>query len=219
MNGKCRECTNTYKRDWRNRNRDKDNERKLKHYYENRELYKDKAVKWKQKNFKRVSLYNQKYRKENQNYFRRYRKENKSKIIIKDQRREARKRFLPEDLTEEQYEEIMEIFGYSCALTGETEDIHMDHVIPLSVGHGGTTKRNIIPLKASINLSKGASNIFEWFEQRGGYYDIDRSKFEKMIEHLAEINGMTEEEYKEYVYFCHENPIEIDYENSQEGSA
>lgn len=126
------------------------------------------------------------------------------------QRRYARKRALPDDLTLEQYEETLSHFSYGCALTGQHNDIEQEHAIPLSIGHGGTTFGNCYPMASGLNQSKNNANIFEWFETNSQRFNLEQSRFDRLIEWLGKANGMTVEEYRDYVYWCHANPRSID---------
>lgn len=118
--------------------------------------------------------------------------------------RSERLKALPNTLTVDELEEIMNKFN-GCALTGDSSNIHMDHVIPIATEKGGTVKENIIPLRADLNMSKGSKNIFEWFEENADKYSLSRKSFEELINYLADINGMSVEEYRAYVYECHEH--------------
>jgi hypothetical protein len=124
------------------------------------------------------------------------------------QRRLARKRYLPDDFTAEQLSQVINVFNGGCALTGERV-FHWDHVVPLSVGHGGTTYGNMIPLRGDLNISKSNRNIFEWFEANRQLFKLEQERFNRLIEWLGKANGMTVEEYRDYVYECHANPNEI----------
>lgn len=124
-------------------------------------------------------------------------------------RRKTRTNALINDLTAEDRAEILARFNNKCALTGRDVPLHLDHVIPVAVGHGGTTKANILPVWQRINSSKSDRNIFEWYEENGERFGVCPSKFSESIEYLAGLNGMTFEEYKDYVYDCHENPNDI----------
>jgi hypothetical protein len=75
---------------------------------------------------------------------RNWRRNNPEKATLIAERRRARKQSLPDDFTEEQMLETFEVFG-GCALTGEMDSLHWDHVIPLATGFGGTTFGNMIP--------------------------------------------------------------------------
>lgn len=133
-------------------------------------------------------------------------RDNRGQYYLRVNRRRARERQLPDTLTSEQRDIIIKQFDGGCALTGDKTDVHLDHVIPISIGHGGTIFENIIPLRADLNLSKGTDNIFEWFESNRQRLKLNRTKFNALIEYLADINGMTTQEYEDYVRECHDNP-------------
>jgi 5-methylcytosine-specific restriction endonuclease McrA len=132
---------------------------------------------------------------------------NKEKVKLAYHRRLARKKSLPDNLTTEQVTHMLEHFG-GCALTGSV-DLHLDHVIPLAAGRGGTVVENMIPLRSDLNISKNSRNIFEWFNKFKDAHGLKRDKFDELIEYLANLNGMTTEDYRDYVYWCHENPREV----------
>lgn len=124
--------------------------------------------------------------------------------------RRARQRYLKNDFTIKQRESIFKRFNYSCALTGVSEEVHWDHVIPLATGHGGTTYSNMIPLHSTLNLSKNDQNIFEWFNKNKVKFELSEERFNSLIDWIASNNHMSYAEYKKYVYWCHENtPEEI----------
>lgn len=131
--------------------------------------------------------------------------DNRKHTIRRKRRREA----LVDDFTNEQREALLDRFNGKCALTGKSLPIHLDHVIPLSIGHGGTTIANMLPIWQRINTSKNASNIFEWYEENGERFEVCPKRFYEAIEYLAELNGMTPDEYRDYVYECHANPNDI----------
>lgn len=56
-------------------------------------------------------------------------------------------------------------------------------------------------------MSKGNKNPFEWIKTRE---DIDLEKWDKSVGYLAKLNNMTREEFEKYVYWCFENPNEIE---------
>jgi hypothetical protein len=143
-----------------------------------------------------------------------WQKNNREKTSAAAQRRRARKVSLPYDLTEEEIDIILSRFN-GCVLTGDIS-FHLDHVIPLAIGHGGTTFGNISPLRSDLNMSKSDRNIFEWFDSVRQRFELSQENFDTLIEWLASVNEMTVEEYRDYVYWCHENPRSID-ENKTEG--
>lgn len=216
LGGRSVSCKNCYKKHYRaNReywsqkhldNKESINERHKKYYKASREYW----IKRYQDNKDRILSLNKQWRKVNQEKHRelsrKWYSENKEKKVITEQKRRARKKSLPNSWTNEDREFTLEYFGDSCCLTGENEDIHFDHVIPLSIGHGGTIVGNMVPLRADLNRSKGNKNIFEWFYEVKDQHNLSQEKFDRLIEYLADINEMTVEEYKDYVYWCHENP-------------
>ena len=143
-------------------------------------------------------------------YHRQHYADNRDQYYLRGERRRARLRKIPDTLTSEQRDLIIARFDGGCALTGDKADVHLDHVIPITIGHGGTIFENIIPLRADLNLSKGTGNIFDWFESNRQRLKLDRMKFNALIEYLADINGMTTKEYENYVRECHENPRQLD---------
>lgn len=124
-------------------------------------------------------------------------------------RRKARKESLVDDFTDQQRSKMFSSFGSKCALTGKDVPLHVDHVMPLAIGHGGTTASNMLPIWQRINSSKGAKNIFEWYEENGDRFEVLPELFDKAIEYLADLNEMTTHEYRDYVYECHANPNDI----------
>jgi predicted transcriptional regulator len=159
----------------------------MKYYYKDREKFLAYAKKWQSNN------------------------KDKMKRLMKRHYhlRLARKRSLPDDLTATQLAFTLCEFDNRCALTGESA-IHLDHVIPLSIGHGGTTYGNMIPLRSDLNMSKNNHNIFEWFEANRQRFELSQERFDNLIEWLASANAMTVDEYRNYVYWCHANPRNID---------
>lgn len=217
---RCKECDSIKGKEYRRNNPEKERERSRRYYEENREeiLIKDKI--YREENSEYIKEYRRKFRKENPDKMR-YHEQNRSPEA-KEARREWRKQYyrdnpdkwsqyklnrrarelsLPNTLTECEIKEIHSLFN-GCSLSDEKDDIHLDHFIPLSTGYGGTFKGNMIPLHSELNLSKGSQNPFEWVKWKEG---IDLDKFDRVVEYLAEINGMTYDEYKDYVYQCFES--------------
>lgn len=126
-------------------------------------------------------------------------------------RRRANMKHLPCEWSEIEESSVLRSFHHKCALTNsdETLGIDMDHVIPLSIGHGGTYVGNVIPLGQSINRSKNAGNIFDWFEANRQRFELDQSRFDSLVAKLAEQNGLTSEEFREYTDWCFANPRDL----------
>ena len=216
VRGKTRKLQQEYNRKWNKINKEKRNKyskewRKSNPSYSkiySKIYYKDNADNWRNR-YKPNLLSMEEWRRRNPNYNTDYYRRNPEKSVLYRHKRAARKRSLPDDLTEEQLVIIQEYFDNSCSLTSLKEDIHFDHVIPLAIGRGGTTIGNIIPLNAKLNSSKSTSNIFVWFNSNEERLSLDKYLFDKTIKWLAYHNKMTVNEYKEYVDYCHENPVEV----------
>lgn len=133
-----------------------------------------------------------------------WQRRNKDKKAISRLKRRAIQKSLRNDFTLEQMENTLEFFG-GCALTGGMDNIQWDHVIPLTCGKEGTTVGNMIPLRKDLNISKYNHNLFTWFDRNQSRLGLCPRKFESLINWLSQANGMSVEEYKAYVFKCHEN--------------
>lgn len=81
--------------------------------------------------------------------------------------------------------------GNSCAYCGSTDNLEMDHVIPLSRG-GEHAGHNVAPACMTCNRSKGARTPFEWLMFGGGVLKMTQasSTAERWI-HAPETIGST----------------------------
>lgn len=176
-------------------------------YESDKEKYKERNRKYYENNKERISERYREYCKENREYLaelsRNWRRNNPEKSTLITERRRARKKALPDNFTEEQMLETLNFFG-GCALTGDTDSLHWDHVIPLATNMGGTTFGNMIPLRRDLNISKNDGNIFEWFGRNKERFNLSQSNFDRLIEWLAEVNDMSVAEYRDFVYGCFE---------------
>lgn len=109
---------------------------------------------------------------------------------------------LPNTFTDEQKQLVLDRFNNRCAFTGEETSLHLDHVIPIAWEIEGTVVSNMLPLSASANSSKHDSNVFEWYEKKGRQYNVKEDLFIVAITYIAELNNMSFDEYKQYVYDC-----------------
>lgn len=197
----CKECRNIINRKGYTDKKEWFKEHNRKHYFGNKDHIQEKS-----RNRMRKML------EENPEYYRELKRMDFIKYPERNSlavhRRLARKGSLPDNLTTQQHRAIKENFKECCALTGDS-NTHLDHVIPLSIGHGGTVNGNIIPIRADLNVSKGAKNIFEWFDANKERFELSQHKFDELIDYLSEINGMTPKEYRAYVDWCFDNPRDI----------
>jgi hypothetical protein len=88
----------------------------------------------------------------------RWQRNNPQKLKVRWQRRQARKKALPAQLTAAQWEWLVEQSGHCCVYCGKHESevgpLAQEHVLPVSQG-GGYTIFNIRPSCASDNSRKG----------------------------------------------------------------
>lgn len=206
-----------YGRKYREENADIIRKRKRRWYEDNPDYYPryreknaDVLLAYREENADVIRENSRKWRENNPNYLRDHRENNRRMYQLYVQRRRARRALLPNTLTESQQAEVFAHFNGGCALTGTSEDIHFDHVIPLATGYGGTIYENMIPLRGDLNTSKSTRCIFDWFYEEKERFELSQRNFDNLIEYLAGINDMTVEEYEEYVRWCHDNPRSID---------
>lgn len=182
-----------------------DPEYRRKYYEENREaiLAKDKK-RYESRKEERLTYYKE-YAKNNEARIkeikRRYYLRNKDKCIFRAYRRKMAVKKSSFRLTKSCIPSIIQEFKGVCALSGDA-DTHLDHFIPISTGHGETSRYNLILLSAHLNLSKSDRNPFEWAES---LTDDQRIRFDKVVEYLADLNGLTVSDYREFVFWCFEN--------------
>lgn len=125
-----------------------------------------------EKQMKRLRLWSRKDRKRNPEKYRRwrrlYRKNNPTKVWEDNHRRLSRLRSLPYQFDETDHHRMMEYWG-GCVITGETDDLHIDHWIPLdSPDCPGTVPTNMIPLVGRLNMSKQNKKPEIWLTQEFG---------------------------------------------------
>lgn len=109
------------------------------HSQQNRTIY--------NRNVKREREKRRLYRENNQERVRQY-------AVDGERRRRARKMNVESTLTRTQWERILRRYGYRCLACGSSENLTIDHVVPISKG-GEDTERNVQPLCGSCNSSKG----------------------------------------------------------------
>jgi len=166
----------------------------------------ESSTRYKKKNESATKEYRRSYYEDNKDKFmdlqRENRRNNKDKHNAYKQVRRARKRALPDTLTSEQVEIILKRLNNKCALTGDDE-YELDHFVAINTGHGGTIYENMIPLSRSLNASKRDNNPFEWFEGNKRRFNVTEESFSNLVSYLAELNEMSVNEYRDYVYECY----------------
>lgn len=201
----------TYKKKHRQANKEKIAERDKQYNKANKEKIAEHKRQYNRVNKEKIAEYWKKYRKTNKEkvteFRKQYRQKNKERFRLYNSRRRTKKKILPNTLTHEQWNQILEHFNGCCALTGSTEDIHIEHFIPIAwASEGGTTHKNCYPMSGALNSSKQDSNPYEWIKRFPEYGEA----FNQLVKYLAEQNDMSEKEFEDYVYWCESNKVDIE---------
>ena len=164
----------------------------------------NKIKQYEEENKYRIKEYRKAYRKRNREREKELHKawinDNRGKARLNVQKRRAKRKSLPSTLSIKQKEHLPELQNHKCIISGITDNLHLEHFIPISWGVGGTTFENCYYLEGSLNISKGNRNPFEWIKTQPTEY---QSNFHnKLVPMLAERNNMSVEEFTDYVYQC-----------------
>lgn len=146
--------------------------RSRQYYLENREVVLAYSRQWRQDNPERYRETNRRWAEDNP-------EAHKVMMQAAWQRRRARKKALPHDLTLEEWQYCLDYWENQCAVCGVDEDIHADHWIPLSHEDcPGTVAENMIPLCSHCNKTKHAIEAERWLTEKFG----DEIASEKLAE-------------------------------------
>lgn len=121
------------------------------------------AIKTRVKAYDLANDYIVKYRKKNadklREYNSQYKKTHRDAIRIRNNNREALVRGAKGKYTKAEWQELCKRFDHRCLRCGNTSELSVDHVIPVTKG-GSNSIENIQPLCRSCNSSKGnRSNV------------------------------------------------------------
>lgn len=157
------------------------------------ECWLEQSDKYIEDNPKYIIKYRRNYYKENKKRIkkirRKYYKKNYFKFRKHTNKRRLRKRDIKSDLTNNQWDETLKYFNYSCAYCGMSKEqsqikyneaLNQDHIVPLSEG-GEFTKYNIIPACKGCNSSKHAKELVSWYS---GYEYYSSKRLEKIINYI-----------------------------------
>lgn len=190
-------------KDWRNRNYEYEIERQRKWRLENadyfRQWYIDHAeqqkaqgIAWREKHPERVKERGREYRAKHPQRVRIWCNENPEKIRLISSLRRARKHSLPNTLTIEQWQQILDHFNGCCAVCGRPQGfwhiIAMDHWIPLKANvpnNPGTVAWNVIPLCHGVdgcNNEKHAHMPLSWLIKKLGN-KLGKIKYDEISEY------------------------------------
>lgn len=115
---------------------------------------------------------------------------------------------LPNTISYADFEFVRLKFGITKE---EVKQYDLDHFIPESWGHGGSHLGNVYLLKREYNRIKSASNPFRGIERIIQKHHTFEPTANKIIQHIAEMNGLTVGELEEFVGWCENNKREYSY--------
>lgn len=103
---------------------------------------------------------------------------------------------------------FFEDFEMTCPITKYSSPfykINLGHFIPIHWGIGGSFVGNVFPIYGKLNTSMGDYNPLDYLEWENFDFPIHPDGVDFLIEYLARCNGLTVQEYKDYVNNCYEN--------------
>lgn len=191
---KCKDCKIARQKECNDARKEAIKEYKKQYYQENREALLAQRAEYYQENREDVLAQRAEYQKTERG------KEVKRASMAN---RKAMKLALPHEEGSSQWLETLARYNDACAITGATENINLEHFMPLSWGHGGSLANNIYPMEGSLNMSKSNKHPFKWAERnlKGEQYEA----FLNVARYLAELNGMTLKEFRKFVTWCYKN--------------
>lgn len=207
----CRVCASEQNRRYRERHREKINEKKRADYWESKKNKKERTAKELAERTRVCSVCNTSkkitdfYKRgnggfynyckschiKNTNDYRSKNVEQTRKTRIRNEHtRRARKSKLIDDFSEEDWCQAIDYFrsekgATECAYCGnESVKLTQDHFIPLSKG-GHYTKDNIIPVCFGCNTQKHNTNFFDWYPTKEFY---SKERLAKVKKYLSQMN-------------------------------
>ncbi|AJS59988.1 hypothetical protein [Paenibacillus sp. IHBB 10380] len=101
---------------------------------------------------------------------------------------------------------FFEDFNMSCPITqlpAPFHEIHLGHFIPIHWGVGGSFVGNVFPIYGPLNISMRDYNPLDYLEWENPDFPIHPEGVDFLVDYLARCNGLTVEEYKDYVNSCY----------------
>lgn len=146
---------------------------KKQYYLEHRKELIERAKRWNKEHYKKHprarkprSVYDQKYRDKNKgkvdkvrsrDYDKKYRDVHRERKRLSNHNYKSRRKGTG-IITNQEWIELLEYYGNKCLCCGSTDDLQLDHVIPLSLG-GMNIISNAQPLCRHCNSSKRAKVV------------------------------------------------------------
>lgn len=123
----------------------------------------------------------------------------KNCIKLEKIQRRSKEKEIDSLLTSEYISYIKDSFNNQCAICGESDNLHIDHFIPLAWNMDKSIKGNYIILCEKCNSHlKSDLNYIDWINK---YDNIDyKHKLNDVLLWLAQENNMTLDEYKTFYW-------------------
>ena len=160
-----------------------------------RKANKEKIVEYREANKDKIAEINKRYREANKDKIAEYKKQWSKQYYQTPQgqvarfngrqRRRTREEQQGTGITKDQWLEMMSFFDWRCAYSGEylggndnSFNRTIDHIVPLDAG-GDHEIWNLVPMTRSLNSSKCANNMEEWYKEQECY---DPNRLQKIYE-------------------------------------
>ena len=173
LSRKCKECSKKYGKQWYDDHKEQRSEHDKIYYQEHKERKKETSKVWYQNNREKRLEYWQEYSKS---------EHGKQVIAAKKFNTHNKRRLWKQEqgkgITAEQYREVMSFFDWKCAYSGEKlkkDTRTLDHIIPLKQG-GDHEIWNLVPMTRSLNSSKCAKDMLEWYKEQDFYSEARLAK-------------------------------------------
>lgn len=179
-----------YKRQYYTENKTRIREQHKQYYGSNKNKAKERNKCYRESYKEKIAEQNKKYYIANKEKIkersREYHKLNIDKWNIWKQRRRAKEKELPHELTAEQWGIIKDAFNNRCCYCGKELPLTQDHFIALDNG-GEFSVNNIVPACKSCNSSKNNKKFFLWYPKHKHY---SKKREKRILEYLKYKNGV-----------------------------
>ena len=171
--GLCRSC---YNRAWQEAHPGYSRTKALEYSRADPEKNRAKVRAWQLANPEREKERVRRWKQENSDRIRAQRRAtyatNPAPFLESQAKRRARKSRVKDDLTPDQWAQILDEFGHGCAYCPATDiPLQMEHMVPLSRG-GHHTASNVVPACSFCNTSKGARTVLEWIGPKRVFHEV-----------------------------------------------
>ena len=177
-----------YQKQYCEANKDKITERKKRYYENNKEKIAEWGKQYRQDNKDEVAERKKRYYEANKDKIAEYKKQHDKQYYQTPQgqvarfngrqRRRAKEEQQGTGITKEQWLEMMNFFDWKCAYSGEAltnNTRSVDHIVPLN-NNGNNMVWNMVPMTRSLNSSKKAKDMLEWYKEQSFYSEARLAK-------------------------------------------